>query len=172
MSRVIPYFFRAKAEIADRVASKGVLLTQWLIHQSVIDVYTTHMQACSSPAAQGARIRQMKELVKFVNQHSPPSHLVILSGDFNMGPRRDGKVWSDYKPNHYSSQNDMLQRTAVFEELTKELNLTDVSDQLLGPHLDHIERVLYRSGTQGHLTPHRWHDLPAEFVDSQGQPLS
>jgi hypothetical protein len=130
------------------------------------------MQAGSSPGAQGARIRQMQELVEFVNQHSPPSHQVILSGDFNMGPRRVGKDWSDYKPNHYSSQNDMLQRTAVFDEFTKELNLTDVSDQLLGPHLDHIERVLSRSGTLGRLTPHQWQDLSAEFVDAQGLPLS
>ncbi len=69
-----------------------------------------------------------------------------------MGPQRDGKDWSDYKQNYYSYHIDMLQRTAIFYELTKELNLTDVSDQLFGPHLDHgrwIEMKVKIKGSMG-----------------------
>lgn len=163
-------FYAAKAELPDRVASKGILLIRYEFFGRTLDVYNTHMQAGNRGQAQMARAQQAEELVQFVSKLSPPDHAVIIHGDFNMGPSRPGKAWTP--PSHYASEADMLTRTMVFSRMMKTLRLNDVSDRLFGPTLDHIDRVLFRNGNHFVLTPLSWKELDAEFRDAEGRPLS
>lgn len=159
-------------EWGDFVASKGILLMSLDVVGHVVDVYNTHMQAGASKGAQSAREVQARELVAFVQAHSPRSHTVIVHGDFNMGPARPGKAFADFSPQHYASPEDMEQRTRVFSAMTRDLELADVSDTLFGPTKDYIDRVLYRSGDGDSLVPIDWRDNGARFVDGAGAALS
>jgi endonuclease/exonuclease/phosphatase family metal-dependent hydrolase len=165
-------FYSAKGEIADTVASKGIILMRYEVEGKTLDVYNTHMQAGNSPQAQTARTAQAKELIQFISEHSPPEHAVIVHGDFNMGPARPGKRWEDYRPNHYSSTEDMQVRTAVFSDMQTILQLSDVSDTINGPALDHIDRILFRNGTEFMIHPVAWADKSEEFHDKSGKDLS
>lgn len=139
-------------EFQDHLASKGMLLTRLNAARHTIDIYNTHMEAGHSPGAQATRMKQAHQVVEFVRRNSPPAHSVIITGDFNMGPHREGKAWQDYAPNHYASQRDMEQRTAAFMVMFEGLGLRDANDELRGPD-DEIERYLYRPGTGYTLTP-------------------
>lgn len=165
-------FYQAKAEFSDTIASKGVILMRYSLDGKVLDVYNTHMQAGNSEAAQKARAAQAIELATFISDHSPQDHAVILHGDFNMGPQRAGKNWVDFRPQHYSSEADMLARTAVFTDLMNRLQLNDVSDSVNGPTLDHIDRVLWRNGEGFPLKALEWADKSQDFRDSKGLDLS
>lgn len=165
-------FFQAKAEFSDSIASKGVILMRYNLDGKILDVYNTHMQAGNSEGAQVARAAQAIELATFISDHSPKDHAVILHGDFNMGPHRDGKNWADFRPQHYSSEADMLARTAVFTDLMNRLQLIDVSDSLNGPSLDHIDRILWRNGDGFVIKALEWADNSKDFRDSKGLDLS
>lgn len=145
--------FRDAGEFQNRLASKGILLARLQASGIPLDVYDTHMEAGASPAAQRARLGQADQVIKFVSKHSPPDHAVILMGDFNMGPRRPGKRWKDYRPNHYSSEEDTKARTAAFEKMRVGLQLRDAADDCYGPVDDGIERLLYREGTRCKIEP-------------------
>lgn len=167
------WYFSRRAEFADRLASKGVLLTSYYVHGLIVDVYNTHMQAGHSQAAQRARQAQADELADIIAAASKPEHLVILHGDFNMGPERAGRAWADFSPNHYASPADMQARTATFATLMARLALVDVADTVHGPRYDHIERVLYRRPVGIEVAALEFSDLGANFVDAKtGRPLS
>lgn len=166
------HHYTNKAETADQVASKGILLTRYDIGGQIVDVYNTHMQAGHSDAAQQARQRQADELARFVEHNSPLCHAVILHGDFNMSPARPGKPWQQYQPQHYASDADMTARTAVFTALMQRLHLHDVSDELFGPIHDHIDRVLHRDSDTVALVPLSWENRGNSFLDAEGKPLS
>jgi endonuclease/exonuclease/phosphatase family metal-dependent hydrolase len=159
-------------EWGDFVASKGIVLLSLDVQGHVVDVYNTHMQAGASDGAASAREVQGRELVQFVQAHSPRSHSVILHGDFNMGPARPGKAFADFSPQHYASEDDMQKRTRVFSAMAHDLELADVSDTLFGPTMDYIDRVLYRAADGDTLVPTEWRDNGSRFVDSAGAPLS
>jgi len=64
-------FFKSQANIADPLASKGILLLRYLVDGKTVDVYNTQLQAGSSQCAQKARQQQAEELVTFVGRESP-----------------------------------------------------------------------------------------------------
>lgn len=165
-------FYDESAEIADRMASKGILLTRYRLGGFALDVYNTHMQAGHSAPAARARRSEAEQLVRFVARNSPPEHAVIVQGDFNMGPHRPGRLWQDYDPLHYSSAADMEARTTTFSALMQALQLRDAADTLFGPKLDHIERILYRAPTSGDLVPVTWQDRSEDFLDDKRKTLS
>lgn len=162
-------FFRHKGEIADSVASKGVLLMRCKISGEILDVYNTHMQAGNSASAQEARAGQAMELADFIERNSPPAHAVILHGDFNMSPPRTAH--SSPSP-HYANAEDEAVRTAIFAGMQGRLRLRDVAETLNGSAGDDIDRILYRSGTRLQITPVKLTHHDTEFRDAGGASLS
>lgn len=165
-------YYLAQAELSDQIAIKAILLIRYNIAGHTVDVYNTNMQPGDSQHAQTARTLQAAELIQMVLTESPPTNAVIIHGDFNMGPKRPGKTWSKYDPQHYNSQADMLARTTVFSGIMQSLALRDASDFVFGPKLDHIDRILFRSGSNTVFKPVGWDDKSDVFVDAEGHPLS
>ena len=164
--------FRTAAEVQNKVASKGMLLTRFDIGGHTVDVYNTHMEAGSSPEANESRRAQGQQLIDFVARNSPAAHTVIFVGDFNMSPYREGVNYRDYTPRHFGSTEDMQARTAVFDRIRAELVLTDVSEELEGPVHDDIDRVLYRVGDGVTLSPISWEHNRDDFLFDDGRRLS
>jgi endonuclease/exonuclease/phosphatase family metal-dependent hydrolase len=165
-------FFASASELQNRLASKGMLLTRFDVRGVILDVYNAHLDAGSSLAAQQSRDRQGRQLVDFVRRHSPPEHAVIFLGDFNMSPSRKRRQWSDYEPLRYVSKRDMQARTSVFDRLVRDLAMKDASDEIHGPTLDDVDRVLFRSGVGQSLEPLSCERATRKFVDPHGRPLS
>lgn len=153
MGEVVMEHFRAVGEFQNRLASKGILLVRTRAAGISLDIYDTHMEAGHSPAAHEARMDQARQMVEFVNKHSPPDHAAVVMGDFNMGPRRAGKNWREHTPCHYASEEDFLARTAAYEVMFRGLHAKDAFDEVHGPKDDGIERLLYREGTRCHILP-------------------
>ncbi len=85
-TKFMPY---GRAANWDFFVSKGVQLTQIQHPQlGVVDIYNTHLQASYRNSKQHARVRmrQLAQLVRFIQKHSMPGHTIILCGDFNMHP--------------------------------------------------------------------------------------
>ncbi|MCA9506830.1 MAG: endonuclease/exonuclease/phosphatase family protein [Myxococcales bacterium] len=115
----------------DMLASKGVIMTRLNIDGAIIDVYNTHMHAGDKIVEHEARLKQIKQLINFINDNSSPDSSVILMGDFNMSPKREGKTRKQLKPSgHYSDQEDMIRRTSAFDQLIKGLGFTDAIDSI------------------------------------------
>jgi endonuclease/exonuclease/phosphatase family metal-dependent hydrolase len=150
---VVFHHFGVAGELQDRVASKGIVLTRLRAGGHTVDLYNTHMEAGHSPSAQAARMDQARQVVTFVSEHSPATHSVIITGDFNMNPPRPGKTWTAYTPCHAFSAYDMEHRTAAFAVLQEGLGLRDAYDTLEGPVNDDIERFLFRAGLGHTLEP-------------------
>lgn len=172
IEEVVTTFYQHEADIADVVASKGVVLTRIHVGGFPVDVYNTHMQAGDTDGAHVAQSFQADELVAFIAAHTPSSHTLVLHGDFNMSPARPGKRFEDFTPNHYSNEADMLSRTTSFQKVIDQLHLNDASDVLFGPVRDHIDRVLYRAAAGVKVTPLSWEDRGPLFVDPSGASLS
>jgi len=172
MSAVEMIHYRHVGELQNMLASKGALMVRLHVGRAAIDFYDTHMEAGDTDAAQRARLGQAAELVAFVKSNSPPSHAVILAGDFNMGPFRAGKGWRDYRPNHYASEKDMKSRTSAFKHVREVLALRDMLDELFGPVNDDIERYLFRNGTGCHLEPLACQRDNVNFRREDGSSLS
>ena len=163
--------YRAHGEFQNRVASKGILLTRLQVGGLPLDVYNTHMEAGDRSEAQTARHAQAREVIAFVQQHSPPDRALILTGDFNMSPTRPGKVFDPNRRGHYSTEEDMKSRNAAFDTLQEGLGLRDAHDTLLGPVSDDIERFLFRDGAAARLVPLEIRSDPS-FTRSDGSALS
>ncbi len=144
-------------------ASKGVLLARFLVNDLPLDVYTTHFLAGKQAASMAARVSQGNELIQFVKKHSPPEHSVIVLGDFNMRPSRGQE--DKIKHQHNS-------RVYMFDRITAELKLQDVSDEINGPVGEEIDRILFRPGSDCELRALHWQKDAPEFYDPDGAPLS
>jgi endonuclease/exonuclease/phosphatase family metal-dependent hydrolase len=165
-------FFHSTAELQNRLASKGMLLVRLDVGGRVLDLYNAHLDAGSSPEAQHSRRAQAAQLASFVRAHSPPQHSVIVVGDFNMSPSRPGKPWTGFDPLRYHSAADALARTRTFDGMLRDLGFRDAADELHGPRLDDVDRVLYRAGTGQTLEPLEWSRVAGRFVDDGGNSLS
>jgi len=159
-------------DFQNRIASKGILLSRLRPGGLALDVYNTHMEAGDTPEAQVARHAQARQMVEYVSANSPGDRSVIIVGDFNMGPRRAGKVFGQYNPQHYSTAEDLEARTAAFEIMREGLSLRDALDEVLGPVDDGIERFMFRAGTGHKLTPLTWHQEGERFRRADGSGLS
>jgi len=168
-ARIQNHFFQHKGEIADSVASKGILLMRCEISGEILDVYNTHMQAGNSASAQEARALQALELVDFIERNSPPGHAVVLHGDFNMRPPRASHL---SPAPHYATPEDEAAQAAVFARMQDSLRMRDVAETLNGSPGDDIDRFLYRSGTTLQITPVNLTNHDAEFRDAGGARLS
>ncbi len=166
------HFFKSQAEFPDQLASKGILLTRYLINEKTVDVYNTQLQAGSSQGAHKLRQEQAEELVTFVGRESSPEHTVIVLGDFNLGPVRPGKPLAGHELQQDKSLAGIMDRTTVLSNIMKSLQLVDASDLLLETIPDRNDRVLFRSGSNTVFKPILWEDQGAQFVDAEGNSLS
>ena len=155
--------FDSQGDGQNRPASKGVLMARFLVQGMPVDVYTTHIAAGKHEASMRAKFEQSDEIIRFINQTSPPENAVILLGDFNMRPSRGPEDREANKNNP---------KVMGFDYLVKGLNLRDASDEINGPVGTEIDRILFRPGNGQTMTPLRWqHDGP-EFYGPDGEPLS
>jgi endonuclease/exonuclease/phosphatase family metal-dependent hydrolase len=150
-------------EFQNRPASKGSVMARFDVHGMMLDVYTTHIAAGSSPPSLQARIDQAGELVAFIQAESPPENSVILMGDFNMRPSRGPEDKEKNKDNP---------KVFAFDQMRDQLAFHDASDEVNGPTRDDIDRVLYRPGTGCALDALAWQKDDPAFYDPAGAPLS
>lgn len=153
MEDVAMVHFRDVGEFQNQLASKGIVMAQMWIGDHIIDVYNTHMEAGGKPSAQVARRGQAAQLVEFVHAHSPADHAVIVTGDFNMSPLREGMTGKDYRSGHFDSEEDFRGRTSAYKIMADGLGFRDAQDELHGPVDNDIERFLFRDGVRCRLTP-------------------
>lgn len=163
--------YRDVGEFQNQLASKGIVMTRLYIGSHAVDVYNTHMEAGSKPSAQVARRGQAAQLVEFVQANSPASHAVIVTGDFNMSPLREGMTGKDYRSGHFDSEEDFWGRTSAYKIMADGLGFRDAQDELHGPVSNDIERFLFRDGTRSRLTPLSC-AREAGFQGADGTPLS
>lgn len=166
--------FTTAGDFQNKPASKGVLLTRYLVGGLPLDVYTTHMEAGSDrkPEAMWSRRKQSEEIVAFVKAHSDGKSAVILHGDFNMRHSVPGTEDPEIAAGRVPAKFDDLDRPHLFDALNAALGLTDLKMATAGEFHDGVDHVLFRSGSGAVLTPLSWeHDTPA-FYDEDGAPLS
>jgi len=162
--------FRASGEFQNRLASKGVQLVRLVVGGMPVDVYNTHMEAGDRPEAHTARDAQAREMAAFVKAQSPESHAVILTGDFNMGPKQD-RPYDPDRRGHYSTAEDRDKRAASFAIIVDSLGVRNAQIDLDGEIKEDIEHFLYRDGNGVKLTPL---SLARDdtFADANGHRLS
>ena len=136
----------------DCIAIKGhAVATTWLSDGIPVDVYNIHLDAGSGARDQTARTIQIDELIASVRDRSN-GRAVIIAGDTNLQPTQEDSDASN------------------LDRLIAELDLIDVCEEL---HCDHerVDRILYRSGGGISMRAVEY-QLPEEFVDAEGTPLS
>lgn len=163
--------FRDVGELQNQLASKGMVMARMYIGNHAVDVYNTHMEAGSKPSAQVARRGQAAQLVEFVRTHSPAANAVIVTGDFNMSPLREGMTGKDYRSGHFDSEEDFWARTSAYQIMADGLGFRDAHDELFGPTGNDIERFLFRDGARCHLRPLYCYRAPG-FERADGTALS
>jgi len=89
-----------------------------------------------------------------------------------MGPTRPGKPWGAFDPLWYHSEEDARARTQTFDDMLRDLDFQDASEQIHGPILDDVDRVLYRPGRGQTLEPLSWSRAGDRFIDENGRPFS
>jgi hypothetical protein len=170
------HIYTHAANIQDLVASKGFMMTRWLLSSGVyLTTILTHMQAdytfCPSSGPQ-AGMDQAIELVSYINTHVPQTDGLILYGDFNVGIFRP----YDYKEYHdagYLSNEDVERRTAIYNYIVNSLNLINIWEQFYLPpnNYDGFDLVFYRSAPNVTIVPNSI-KRNNTFVDDDGVPLS
>jgi endonuclease/exonuclease/phosphatase family metal-dependent hydrolase len=170
VSGVEHYHYAVAGEFQNQLASKGMQLVRLVVGGMTVDVYNTHMEAGDLPEAHVARDAQAREMVSFVEAQSPESHAVILTGDFNMGPKQD-RPYDPDRRGHYSTAEDRDTRAASFAIIVDSLGVRNAQIELDGEIKEDIEHFLYRDGTGVKLTPL---SLARDdtFADANGHRLS
>lgn len=162
----VRFLFRAKR---DGLVSKAIMLTRLDLGRGIVlDFYNLHLEAGGDEASNEARRLQTKQLINTVRTHSPPLHLVILAGDFNMRPGpNQTRLNKTYPP----SLNG-LDRSQLFSAIERELKLTNAGTNARGTPPDLIDHILYRSGTYHQLIAMGWRHDTKTFVTPSNQPWS
>lgn len=158
--------FRAKR---DGLVSKGILLTRLDLGSGVtLDFYNTHLEAGSDERSDEMRRRQTQQLIHIVQTNSPPEHLVIVAGDFNMRPSRKSKPLPPVVPKDLGN----LERSQLLAFIMRELGLANASSAGGRPAAALIDHILYRSGTRHQLSPVAWRHESDRFRQIDGTPWS
>jgi endonuclease/exonuclease/phosphatase family metal-dependent hydrolase len=144
-------------------ASKGILMARFDVNGMPVDVYNTHIAAGKKKDTYRAKSVQGDELIAFVKEHSPPDHNVIFVADFNMRPSRGPEDKEENKDNP---------KVFVFDRIMESLQFRDVSDEVNGPTLTNIDRVLFRPGAGYTMEALTWQKDGPEFYDPAKEPLS
>ncbi|MCJ1431609.1 hypothetical protein MMC27_000964 [Xylographa pallens] len=110
----------------DRFAAKGigfivVRVDGWA---GRLQVCGTHMQAGASRGVQVARTAQAGQAGAFVKRTWGGEGVVVFSGDFNMGPRRDEEC-REFSV-HYVDREDARARCEAYERLVREAGVREV----------------------------------------------
>ena len=136
---------------SDCLTTKGFSVSQIELEEGIaIDVYNLHMDAGSCDGDIVARRIQTEQLVEEINVRSS-GKAVIVAGDTNL---------------KFSRPDDMVSLDFLLLE-------TGVQDacRSLECGIELIDRILFRSSDSVSLSPLSW-ELPAEFVDVEGNDLS
>ncbi len=158
--------FRAKR---DGMVSKGILFTRFEFGAGVtLDFYNTHLEAGSDSRSDEMRRRQTRQLVGMVRQHSPPEHLVIVAGDFNMRPPGRRNPLPPVVPDDL----DGLNRHQLLAFIMRELGLANAASAAGLPAPPLIDHILYRPGSRHQLTAVAWQHETERFQSPGGTPWS
>lgn len=131
---------------SDCWAPKGFAVARTLLATDVwVDVYNVHFDAGRSAADAAARALQVDQIADTVRRRSREL-AVIVAGDTNM------------------------RLTGELERLLEATGLRDVCESL-DCEEGHIDRVLYRDGSDVELQPIAWR-MDERFVDERGTDLS
>lgn len=170
------HIYTYAANPQDLVASKGFMMTRWLLSPGVyLTTILTHMQAdftnCLMDGSK-ASMDQAIELVSYINSYVPKTDGLVFYGDQNIGPART----YDYKEYHdagYLSNEDVNRRSAIYNYIVNSLNLVDVWDQLyVAPNnYDGFDRFFYRASSSVNIVANII-KRNNTFVDDNGEPLS
>ncbi len=135
----------------DCLAAKGFSVAPVELANGVqVLVYNLHMDAGGHEEDQAARSAQVDQLLSDIATRGE-GWAVIVGGDTNLRMERPGDVVS-------------------LDRLLAEAGLAD-SCRTLACDQEHIDRVLFRSGTSLQLSPSNW-TVPQQFVDDAGEDLS
>jgi hypothetical protein len=139
---------------ADCLAGKGFgVVTMTLAPGRLVDVYTLHAEAGSTPEDRRLREADYVQLAAFIREHSA-GRAVILGGDTNL------------------HTDPGTTDAAIWDEFLDATGLTDACDELGCDEPGAIDKVAYRCGEGVGLTPTA-HDFPRErFRDPAGDDLS
>ncbi|MCJ1402083.1 hypothetical protein MMC11_005302 [Xylographa trunciseda] len=113
----------------DRFAAKGIgfIAVQVDGWEGRLRVFGTHMQAGASSGVQVARRAQAEQAGAFVKRERGQADVVVLSGDFNMGPRGDEEC-REFSV-HYVDRDDAMARCEAYERLVREAEVGEVEGE-------------------------------------------
>ena len=89
-----------------------------------LQVFGTHMQAGAAKGVQAARKAQAEQAGDFVKGKRAKEGVVVLSGDFNMGPRGDEEC-KEFSV-HYVDRMDAMARCEAYERLVQGAGVGEV----------------------------------------------
>lgn len=136
----------------DCLTPKGFMFARYEISSGVfVDIYDLHMDAGGADGDNEARIVGVEQLIDKINTFSA-GKAVIVCGDFNM---------------RYDIADDNINLT----RLISSTGLTD-SRIALGNMDELIDKILFRSNSEVHLTPVTYTVESGTFLDSKGKQLS
>lgn len=169
MKEALHEHFVLSGDNQNKPASKGILLVRNDLGGGVtLDFYNTHLTAGKQEPNIIARPAQVRQLIDYVKRNSPPEHLVIFAGDFNL--RSGGEDAT--LPETYPADLSGLNRGQLLAAICKELGLQNAGETLTGTVPDIVDHILYRSGTTHDLVPLTWkHDTETYFT-ADGKELS
>lgn len=170
------HIYNHAANIQDTIASKGFIMTRWLLSPGVyLTTILTHMQADFTTCPENgpdASMDQAIELVSYIKAYVPSTDGLIVYGDQNIGPARSYD-YTQYHDAGYLSNEDVARRSAIYNYIMNTLNLTDIWDQLYLPpnNYDGFDRAMYRSAPNVNIVANSI-KRNNTFVDNNGEPLS
>lgn len=170
------HIYQHAANLQDLVASKGFMMTRWLLAPNVyLTTILTHMQADFHICLQSgpeASMNQAIELVSYIKSHVPKTDGLILYGDFNVGIKRTYD-YTQYHDAGYLSNEDVERRTAIYNYIVNSLNLVNIWELFYLPpnNYDGFDLVFYRSAPDVTIVANSI-GRNNTFVDENGEPLS
>ncbi|MBI1318596.1 MAG: hypothetical protein GC168_06570 [Candidatus Hydrogenedens sp.] len=169
VTEVITEHFAQSGDFQNKPASKGMVLARAdLGNGLVLDFYNTHLTAGSKEENKTARPAQVRQLIEFVKRNSPPEHLVIFGGDYNLRAHDlDTSLPADYPADLVG-----LNRGQLLTAICKELGFTDASETITGAIPEIVDHILYRSSSTHDLVPLTWQHDTETFFAPDGRPLS
>lgn len=170
------HIYEHAANPQDLVASKGFMMTRWLLAPNVyLTTILTHMQADFTVCIQNgpkASMDQAIELVSYIKSHVPETDGLILYGDQNIGPNR-AYDYTEYHDAGYLSNADVDRRSAIYNYIVNSLHVIDIWDELVLPpnNYDGYDRAWYRQAPNVKIVANSI-KRNNTFVDDNNEPLS
>lgn len=100
----------------DRLARKGILYGRVVLGENLeVDIITTHLQSGYEPAAQAARVAQLDQVARMIEQVGSLDRPMLVVGDFNINGLRAHRDGDEY--------TRLRRALAAFEDLGADTDL-------------------------------------------------